>query len=238
MKKTFCLSIIAMMTLLAFSALAADVDEPNSQSDMALLASEEPAPNPLPPGEYWLGIQCHPVFPALQAQLHLPENQGIVVEGVVPDSPAAKAGLAKYDVILKVGDKKLSDVPDLLQAVDSAKDKEIKLEIIRDGQPKTIAITPAKRPEEYNVASVPPPGGSFEALQKWMEQMPGARFGGKLGPDGPMRFWSFRPGVILPPGAPIHPPRTGYRLSRCATSYAPPVRSPLLKWTSTYPCTA
>jgi len=141
----------------------------------------------------------------LRAQLHFPENQGIVVERVAPDSPAAKAGLAQYDVILKADDKKLSDVPDLQQAVGAAKEKEIKLEIIRDGQAKTIAVTPAKRPEEALIPPGPPPGGNFEAFQKWMEQMPGARFG----QNGPMQFWSFRPGVILPPGALMHPPLPG-----------------------------
>lgn len=202
MKKTIWLSGIAAMALFSFSVLAAEPNIPGQggrTEDQTLLAAE---PNPLPPGEYWLGIECHPVAPALRAQLHLPENQGIVVEAIMPDSPAAKAGLAQYDVILKADGKKLSDVPDLQQAVGAAKEKEIKLEIIRDGQPKTITITPAKRPEEFQPqVDVTGYNNLIEQLQKTLQQM-------QINP-GPMQFWSFRPGVILPPGALVHPPLPG-----------------------------
>ncbi len=200
MKKALWLCGIALLMLFPISAWAAD-DDPLGN---VLLAEEKTPPTPLP--EYWLGIQCRPALEALRAQLHLPEDQGIVVEAVVPDSPAAKAGLVKYDVILKVDDKKISNIADLQQAVEAAKEKEVKLAIIHDGQAKTIAITPAKRPEDAAVA-VGQPESDIEALRKWIEQMqPGARFGRQ----GPMQFRIFRsPGVILPPGAPIHPPLPG-----------------------------
>ena len=89
--------------------------------------------------EYWLGVSYGSM------------SQGIIVQEVVPDSPAAKAGFAQNDIIVKVNDKKITDVSEVLQAVEAAKDKEMKLEIIRDGQPKTIAVTPAKRPEEARI---------------------------------------------------------------------------------------
>ncbi|MGD0517249.1 MAG: PDZ domain-containing protein [Thermoguttaceae bacterium] len=200
MKKSFLLFGIALMMLFPISAWAAEDDDPLGN---ALLADEKSPSYRLP--EYWLGIQFRPAFPALLAQLHLPQNQGVVVEAVVPDSPAAKAGLLQYDVILKADDKKVSDISDLLQAVEAAKDKEMKLEIIRDGQGKTIAVTPAKRPEQA-LLPVPPPESDFEALRKWIEQLqPGAGFGRQ----GPMQFRLIRPGVILPRGAPLHPPLPG-----------------------------
>lgn len=205
MKKTFLLCGMALTMLFPLSALAAGPSPGDDVFDNVLLADEQSTPNPLQPGEYWLGIQCRPAFPALLAQLHLPEHQGIVVEAVAPDSPAAKAGLVQYDVLLKADGKNISDVSDLLQAVEAAKDKEMKLEIIRDGQPKTIAITPAKRHEEVYFPAQPPES-DFEALRKWIEQLqPGAGFGRQ----GPMQFRFFRPGVILPRGALAHPPLPG-----------------------------
>jgi hypothetical protein len=199
MKKAFWLCALALMLFPAFVYAAGDDPLGN-----VLLAEEKMPANPLP--EYWLGIQCRPALEALRTQLRLPEGEGIVVEGVVPDSPAAKAGLVKYDVILKVDNKKISDISDLQQAVEAAKEKEVKLAIIRDGQPKTIAVTPAKRPEEA-VVPAPRPENELEALRNWIEQMqPGARFDRQ----GPMQFRIFRaPGIILPPGAPIHPPLPG-----------------------------
>jgi len=190
MRKAFWLSCLSLLTLFPFSlpTCAAADDEPLGN---ALLAEEKSPPDRLP--EYWLGVKLRI------------DDQGIVIQEVVPDSPAAKAGFAQYDVIVKANDKKIADVSDLLQAVEAAKDKEMKLEIIRDGQPKTIAVTPAKRPEEARLA-VPPPGSDFEAFRKWIEQLsPGDGFGRQ----GPMQFRFFRPGVILPRGAPVHPPLPG-----------------------------
>ncbi len=201
MKIYFWLCCMALMMLTPFpiSACAGD-DDPLGN---VLLAEEKTPPDRLP--EYWLGIQFRPAFPALIAQLHLPEHQGIVVEAVVPDGPAAKAGLAQYDVVLKADDKKISDVSDLRKAVEAAKDKEMKLEIIREGQAKTITVAPAKRPEEARLPA-PPPGSDFEAFRKWIEQFPP---GGAFSQQGPMQFRFFRPGVILPHGAPVHPPLPG-----------------------------
>jgi membrane-associated protease RseP (regulator of RpoE activity) len=200
MKKVFWLFGIALMMLCPLSYLFAADDE----LDNVLLATDEPVPIQPATSDYWLGIECHPVMPDMRAQLNLPENQGIVVEGIVPDSPAAKAGLAKSDVILKVNDKKLADVLELVQTVNTVKDKEMKLEIIRDGQPKTLTITPVKRPEGFVVT--PMPGGDIAAMQKWIERMQKDIGSGR---NGPMRFWSFSPGVILPPGSLIHQPLPG-----------------------------
>jgi membrane-associated protease RseP (regulator of RpoE activity) len=201
MKKVFWLSCMAMMMLFPFtnSSWGAD-DDPLGN---AIVAEEKNPPDQLP--EYWLGVQFQPAFPALMAQLHLPEHEGMVVMAVVPDSPAAKAGLSRYDVIIKADDKKLSDVSDLLKAVDAAKDKEMKLEIIREGQAKSITITPAKRPAEFGPRT-PPSETAIEAFRKWIEQLPpGAGFD----QQGPMQFRFMRPGVILPRGAPVHPPLPG-----------------------------
>ena len=52
---------------------------------------------PLRPSEYWLGLECYPAQDALRAQLNLEEGQGLVVHQVLPESPAAKAGIQHQD---------------------------------------------------------------------------------------------------------------------------------------------
>lgn len=201
MKTTFYPSCLALLMLLPMTSIALAQDDPTGVMDHSLIA-EEPTGVTMPaPSEYWLGIECWPASSALRAQLHLPDNQGIVAQSIVPDSPAAKAGLAKFDIILKANDKALSDVPELIQAVDSAKGKEIKLEIIREGKPMTITATPAKRPEGAMAKE------AYEThirnMHKMLEEMAKQAHSGQ---GGPMQFFSVRPGVILPPGSPVQPP--------------------------------
>lgn len=150
------------------------------------------------PSEYWLGVECTPVDPTLRSHLQLPEGQGLVVRSVAPDSPAAKAGLREHDILLQAGDKKLSRINDLVEAVDTAKEQKLSLEIVREGKRQKIEATPAKRPAEQMTpgfgwgAPIPAPGNpDFEAFRKWFE---------KMQPGQPLRFRFFQPGFVAPPG--------------------------------------
>ena len=64
------------------------------------------------PSKYWLGIYCSPVPPALRAHVTLPEKQGLLAMSITKDSPAAKAGIAQYDILLRAGGKPLADPRD------------------------------------------------------------------------------------------------------------------------------
>jgi membrane-associated protease RseP (regulator of RpoE activity) len=86
------------------------------------------------PSDHWLGLQCGKIGPALRAQLGLDENQGVLVEAIVDESPAAKAGLEKYDVLVQAGDRTLSKVQDLIDEVDAVKDGKLAVELIRKGR--------------------------------------------------------------------------------------------------------
>ena len=188
MKKMALLCCMAAMMLFPLGVSAAPVDD--DPLGNALVVEENGLPDRMP--DYWLGVMLRP------------DDKGILVQAVVPDSPAAKAGIAQNDVILKADDKPISVMGDVLKAVDAAKDKEMKLEILRDGQSKTIAVTPAKRPDEARFSG-PPAASDVEGLRKWIEQL---QQGGNFGP-GPMQFRFMHPAVILPRGAPLHPPLPG-----------------------------
>lgn len=159
--------------------------------------------------DYWLGIECGPVPPALRAQLNLPEQQGLLVENVVPDSPAAKAGVKPFDILMKAGDKPLSVPSVLLQAVDAAKDKEMTLELVRGGKSLKIKAKPVERPK--------PGEGDWETLHKWLDQtrqrMEETRQQLEQMQPGlempPLRFRFFHPGAILPPDGAAPPALPG-----------------------------
>jgi serine protease Do len=149
--------------------------------------------------EYWLGIACVPVSPPWRAQLNLPEKQGLLVQGVAPDSPATKAGILQHDILLRAGDKPLSDPRDLVHAVDAAKEGKLKIELLRGGKPKTIEATPAKRPEDARrrAAGMPTPGDR-EAMEKWLQDMLSYGEAGGDGPRSPVQFRFIHPGAIVP----------------------------------------
>ena len=117
--------------------------------DMILLNDRNSikAVNKIELGRFWIGLNCGDVSPALRSQLKLKKGVGLLVVNAFEDSPSQKAGLKQHDIIVKADGKEIGDVGRLIQAVQKAGESEIKLEIIREAQPKTIAVKSAERPK-------------------------------------------------------------------------------------------
>jgi hypothetical protein len=100
-----------------------------------------------PPTEprFWIGLVVTPVGEVLRDQLKLEAGQGVVVERVAPDSPAANAGIKRHDVLLKAGDQSLGSVEDLMRVVQSADGKSISLTRISGGERSTVELKPEER---------------------------------------------------------------------------------------------
>ena len=100
-----------------------------------------------PEGEhYWIGLEAHPLSAEQQDKFEVQGDQGLLIEEVTPDSPAAKAGLKVHDILLEAGKKPLKQIADLAGAIQESKDQPLRLEVNRGGKRQTIAVTPAKRP--------------------------------------------------------------------------------------------
>jgi serine protease Do len=75
-------------------------------------------------------------------------DKGVVISELTADGPAEKAGLKAGDVITKINGKEISDARQLLVTVGlMAPGTEVKVEYLRDGKSKTVAIKLAKRTE-------------------------------------------------------------------------------------------
>jgi membrane-associated protease RseP (regulator of RpoE activity) len=142
--------------------------------------------------KHWIGILGGPVSDELRAQIEIPADQGVLVRQVVPGSPAEKAGLKAFDVLLKANDTNLSDVRDLTNLVrrEGESGGKITLDVLRRGAHQSITLTPEARPEDAGFGgdafAGPGPG-----MQAW-----------HLGPRDPLSF-GFRnlaPGMRLSPG--------------------------------------
>jgi membrane-associated protease RseP (regulator of RpoE activity) len=88
----------------------------------------------------WGGVRLNPVDAALQEELGLAENEGLVVAQVDADSAAEKAGLKANDVLVKINNKVVaSDVDRFSKLVkDQKADEAIDLVVVRDGKEQTL----------------------------------------------------------------------------------------------------
>ena len=57
----------------------------------------------------WLGISAYPVDSVASRELDLPIHYGVLVNRVFGNSPAAKAGLMRGDVILRINNRRVKD---------------------------------------------------------------------------------------------------------------------------------
>ena len=104
-------------------------------------------------GKAWFGIGMQALTPELKTYWNVPEDGGVVVFRVYPESPAEKAGLKMKDVILSIGGKAV----DVQRSEELGRFKEtisrqpfdepVACVIFRDGKKmnKTITFTPAPR---------------------------------------------------------------------------------------------
>lgn len=179
---------VALVLLSGAWVQAQDADKKESQRRVLVLSDDEQV-RQIKPSDYWVGLECHPVDARLRSHLDLPEETGLIIEQVLPESPAAKAGFKQYDVALKAGEKTLKSVADLMAAVDEAKDNALDVQVIRGGKNITIQVTPARRPEGGAVRRVETPDKE-DLLELLLEK-------GKAAGMGDLRFRVLQPGAML-----------------------------------------
>lgn len=97
----------------------------------------------------YLGIVPTAINEELRQVLKLKSKEGVVVSSVEPDSPADKAGLKQYDVILEINGQKVKDDMDLrFKIAEIPPGSKATLKIIRDGKEQTLTATIGELPEE------------------------------------------------------------------------------------------
>ena len=95
----------------------------------------------------YLGIQMAGITPELRQQLQSRKNidlgtdEGVLIVDVVPNSPAARAGLKSGDVIAKVGDTTIAKADEVQKAVSQIEiDSDVVLQVRRDNKPQDIRV--------------------------------------------------------------------------------------------------
>ncbi|WP_242469588.1 Do family serine endopeptidase [Rhabdochromatium marinum] len=102
----------------------------------------------------WLGVQIQPVTEDVALSLGLPNHSGVLVTEVLPNGPAAAAGLRDGDVILSVSGQAMEDYRDLTRLIASLDaGTQAQIELLRSGQRLTRAVTIGQMPTEGQVAA-------------------------------------------------------------------------------------
>jgi len=93
----------------------------------------------------YLGVMLQNVSTSMAKALQLDEDEGVMINQVVDDSPAAKAGLEDGDVILEFNGKAIDDYADLTKAVRAtAPGEKVDLRILHDGKRQTKQVEMGK----------------------------------------------------------------------------------------------
>ena len=128
---------------------------------------------------YRIGIQCSAVETEDGHEV-TEGKQGLEVQAVVEDSPAAKAGIVEGDFLMTVNGAKISKIMDLTKKVQEAgmEGKEITIELSRDEKVVSVAVKPTKMKssdvELENIRLAIPSGGFVvdgDAMKGFQEQM-------------------------------------------------------------------
>jgi S1-C subfamily serine protease len=104
-----------------------------------------------PSRQAWLGVQATTVTSALAGQLGLPAGtRGAVVVGVIPSSPAARAGLKQGDVLVAVDGQRIASASALTRALTRYSPGDtIGVEVITRTGSRSIEVRLARRPATF-----------------------------------------------------------------------------------------
>jgi serine protease Do len=97
----------------------------------------------------WLGVSIQPLTPELAKSFGARDTKGVLVSDVVPDSPAARAGLKAGDIVLEFEGRKVEAPGDLQRAVGlSSPGAEARVKVWRDQSEKTVTVKVGDAPDE------------------------------------------------------------------------------------------
>jgi len=97
----------------------------------------------------WIGVTIQELTPELAQEFGLKRSKGALVSDVAKDSPAARAGIIRGDVILEFNGKEVKDVSSLRNMVAQSKTgNEITMRILRAGKEFTVKVGIVELPRE------------------------------------------------------------------------------------------
>ncbi|MCE5186783.1 MAG: DegQ family serine endoprotease [Planctomycetaceae bacterium] len=102
----------------------------------------------------YLGVSIQNLTPSLAKSFGVdPKTKGVLIPDVTEGSAAQKAGIQKGDIIVSIEGRKVASADELRNKVALYKPgTNVKLEVLRNGQEKTVTVAVGKRPSNLAAA--------------------------------------------------------------------------------------
>jgi serine protease Do len=112
----------------------------------------------------WLGVESQEVNGDKAKELKLPAERGVLLDRIVPDSPAAKAGLKENDVITEINGQRVEGETQFRRMIhEIPAGRSAQFTVWRDGHAQTINVTLGKSEDQPNAwIGAAPRAFSFE----------------------------------------------------------------------------
>jgi len=114
----------------------------------------------------FLGVQLAELTPELAEGFGLAVQSGILVQQVMPGTPADRAGFHRNDVIVEFNGQAVTDVPKFrLRVADTKVGSRVPVVVLRDGKRQTLGVTLTERTDAAMASGSPSQegGGDTEA---------------------------------------------------------------------------
>src|SRR5437762_1689427 len=175
-------------------AVLADADAPEEAGQAVIVENQGPAgvgglPN-IEMGDMnivigaddssWLGVETHEVTADKAKELKLSAERGVVLGKIVPDSPAAKAGLKENDVVMEINGQRVEGAAQFRRMIhEIPAGRTIQLTVWRDGRTQTISATLGKSEERHHAMKmVAPTPGTFAFRMPEIPEIPSMEWDG------------------------------------------------------------
>jgi len=114
----------------------------------------------------FLGVQPQAITADMVDNLGLKSTKGALIADVVKDSPAEHAGIKPGDVVVGLNGKPVNDNSQLTRDVGVIPPgNTVKLDVVREGRPRTVEVKLAERPDEREQTGRTPSRSSGEKEQ-------------------------------------------------------------------------
>ena len=96
----------------------------------------------------WIGVEPRDLTAEIAETLNLPVKQGVLITGVLQNGPASAGGMLPGDVVVKVGEQRVLNTAQLLNAVASLRPHSVALiSVQRAEKSMSLQVTVAQRPK-------------------------------------------------------------------------------------------